>query len=65
MDALLKKTGMDNKYELVRLVMKRVRQLVNDKNRMSLINSNQKFISLALGEISEGKLKIDGSVEKE
>lgn len=57
MDELLKKAKIDNKYQLVRLAMKRVRQLIKEKDRMGLINSNEKLTSIALREIIEGKLK--------
>lgn len=57
MDDLLKKAKIDNKYQLVRLAMKRVRQLIKEKDRMGLINSNEKLTSIALREIIEGKLK--------
>lgn len=57
MDDLLKKAKMDNKYQLVRLAIKRVKQLIKEKERMGLINSNEKLTSVALREIMEGKLK--------
>ena len=57
-DDLLKKVKMDNKYEFVCLVIKRVRQLIKDKEKMGLIGFNEKLTSIALMEIKEGKLKI-------
>lgn len=62
MDDLLKKAKMDNKYQLVRLAMKRVRQLIKEKERISLINSHEKLTSIALREIIEGKLKTESLI---
>lgn len=62
MDDLLKKAKMDNKYQLVRLAMKRVRQLIKEKERISLINSKEKLTSIALREIIEGKLKTESLI---
>ncbi len=55
---------MDNKYELIRLVIKRIKQLINDKERMGLIISDEKFTSIALREIIEGKLKTEVFTEE-
>lgn len=57
MDELLKKAGTDNKYEVVRLAIKRVRQLIREKEQRSLLGSNEKLSSIVLKEIMEGKLK--------
>ena len=57
-DDLLKKVKMDNKYEFVCLVIKRIRQLIKEKEKMGLINSGEKLTSIALKEIKEGKLKM-------
>ena len=48
---------MDNKYEFVCLVIKRVKQLIKEKEKMGLIGSGEKLTSIALKEIKEGKLK--------
>lgn len=48
---------MDNKYEFVCLIIKRVRQLIKEKGKMGLIGSGEKLTSIALREIKEGKLK--------
>lgn len=56
-DDLLKKVKMDNKYEFVCLIIKRVRQLIKEKGKMGLIGSGEKLTSIALREIREGKLK--------
>jgi len=63
MDDLLKKTKMDNKYKLVCLVIKRVRQLIKEKEKISLLGSDEKITSIALREIKEGKLKIENFIE--
>lgn len=54
---------MDNKYELIRLAIKRIRQLINEKEKMGLIGSDEKLTSIALREIREGKLKAEVSIE--
>ena len=54
---------MDNKYELIRLAIKRVKQLINEKQKMGLIGSDEKFTSIALREIREGKLKAEIFIE--
>lgn len=63
-DNLLEKAKMDNKYELIRLVIKRIKQLINDKEKMGLIGSDEKFTSIALREIIEGKLKTEVFTEE-
>ena len=57
MDDLLKKVGMDNKYEVVQLAIKRVRQLIKERGQKSLLDSNERLPSIVLREIMEGKLK--------
>ena len=47
----------DNKYELIRLVIKRVSQLINENEKTGIIGSGEKLISIALKEIRKGKLK--------
>jgi DNA-directed RNA polymerase omega subunit len=55
---------MDNKYEFIRLVIKRVRQLINEKEKMGLIGSDEKFTTIALREVREGKLKVENFMEE-
>ena len=55
---------MDNKYELIRLAIKRVKQLIDEKEKMGLIGSDEKFPSIALREIREGKLKAEVFIEE-
>ena len=64
MDDLLKKVKMDNKYKFVRLVIKRVRQLINEKEKMSLIGSNKKLTSIVFEEIKKGKFKTESFIEE-
>lgn len=59
MDALLNKAGMDNKYELVRLAIKRVRQLIKEKERTGLLNSGEKLTNIVLKEMAEKKIEMD------
>ena len=54
---------MDKKYELIRLAIKRIRQLINEKEKMGLTGSDEKFTSIALREIREGKLKAEVFIE--
>ena len=55
---------MDNKYELVCLVIKRVRRLIKEREKMGLICSNEKLTSIALKEIKEGKLRAEIFIEE-
>lgn len=55
---------MDNKYQLIRLIIKRIRQLINEKEKMGLIRSNEKFTTIALREVREGKLKVESFIEE-
>ncbi len=64
MDHLLRKTRMDNKYELIRLIIKRIRQLINEKDKMGLINLNEKLTNVVMREIEDGKLKAEIPIEK-
>ena len=56
-DELLKKAKTDNKYKLTRLAIKRVRELVKEKGKSILDNSNEKLPTRVLREIMEGKVK--------
>ena len=55
---------MDNKYELVCLIIKRIRQLIKEKEKMGLLGSNEKLTSIALKEIKNGKLKRESFIEE-
>ncbi|MEA1964981.1 MAG: DNA-directed RNA polymerase subunit omega [Candidatus Aerophobetes bacterium] len=57
-DELLKKAKIDNKYELTRLAIKRARELIKEKDKNVLDNSNEKLITSVLREIIEGKMRL-------
>ena len=59
MDDLLNKAGMDNKYEFVRLAIKRVRQLIKEKEKMDLLSSEEKLTNIVLKEMAEKKIEMD------
>jgi DNA-directed RNA polymerase omega subunit len=54
---LLRKSGIGDKYELTRLAIRRIRQLVKEKDKMALEDTHEKLPTLVLKEIAEGKLK--------
>ncbi len=56
-DDLLKKAKMDNKYEFILLIIKRIRQLIKEKEKMGILGLGDKLTTIALTEIREGKLK--------
>jgi len=61
-DELLKKAQIDNKYKLTRLAIKRAKELVKEKDKYILDNSNEKLPTRVLREIMEGKMKLpDGN----
>lgn len=59
MDDLLNKAGMDNKYEFVCLAIKRVRQLIKEKDRMNLLSPEEKLTNIVLREMAEKKIEMD------
>ncbi|MCK4618073.1 DNA-directed RNA polymerase subunit omega [Candidatus Aerophobetes bacterium] len=63
-DDLLRKSGIEDKYELTRLAIRRIRQLVKEKDKMALEDTREKLPILVLKEIAEGKLKPE-SLEEE
>ncbi|MQY70121.1 MAG: DNA-directed RNA polymerase subunit omega [Firmicutes bacterium] len=63
-DDLLRKSGIEDKYELTRLAIRRIRQLVKEKDKMALRDTREKLPILVLKEIAEGKLKPE-SLEEE
>ncbi|UCG94851.1 MAG: DNA-directed RNA polymerase subunit omega [Candidatus Aerophobus sp.] len=63
-DDLLRKSGIEDKYELTRLAIRRIRQLVKEKDKMTLEDTHEKLPILVLKEIAEGKLKPE-SLEEE
>jgi len=56
-DELLKKAQMDNKYKLTYLAIKRIKELVKEKDKNILNNSKEKLTTRVLREIIEGKIK--------
>lgn len=63
MHDLLRKSGIESKYELIRLAMGRIRQLVREKDKM-LEDNPEKLCTRVLREIAEGKLKPESLKEK-
>ena len=63
MDDLLRKSGIENKYELIHLAMGRIRQLIREKEKM-LENNPEKLCTRVLREIVEGKLKPESLKEE-
>jgi len=55
-DDLLRKSGIENKYELIHLAMGRIRQLTREKDKM-LEDNPEKLCTRVLREIAEGRLK--------
>ncbi|MFQ6066665.1 MAG: DNA-directed RNA polymerase subunit omega [bacterium] len=63
-DDLLRKSGIGDKYELTRLAIRRIRQLVKEKDKMALEDTHEKLPTLVLREIAEGKLKPESLKEE-
>jgi len=57
-DKLLSQVGTDDKYELSRLAIQRLRNIVKEKNKRALDNPNEKPTTIVLHEIMEGKVKV-------
>ena len=62
-DDLLRKGGIENKYELIRLAMGRIGQLVREKDKM-LEDNPEKLCTRVLREIAEGRLKPESLKEE-
>ncbi len=62
-DDLLRKSGIENKYELIHLAMGRIRQLIREKEKM-LENNPEKLCTRVLREIAEGRLKPENLKEE-
>ena len=60
----MRKSGIGDKYELTRLAIRRVRQLVKEKDKRALEDTREKLPTLVLKEIAEGKLKPEGFEEE-
>ena len=63
MDDLLRKSGIESKFELIRLAIRRTRQLVREKDKM-LEDNPEKLPALVLREIAEGRLKPESFKEE-
>ena len=63
MDDLLRKSGIENKYELIHLAMGRIRQLVREKEKI-LENNPEKLCTRVLREIMEGRLRPESLKEE-
>ena len=62
-DDLLRKSGIENKYELIRLAIGRARQLIREKDKM-LEDNPEKLCTRVLREITEGRLKPESLKEE-
>ncbi|RKY81725.1 hypothetical protein DRQ11_15080 [candidate division KSB1 bacterium] len=62
LDELIKKSGVEDKFALTRLAIRRVRELVKEKDKRVLLNST-KLTTCVLNELQEGKIKNSTSNE--
>ena len=62
-DDLLRKSGIESKFEVIRLAFGRIRQLLREKNKM-LQHNPEKLCTRVLREIAEGKLKPESLKEE-
>ncbi len=60
---MLRKSGIENKYELIHLAMRRIRQLIREKDKM-LEETPEKLCTRVLREIAEGRLKPESLKEE-
>jgi len=56
-EELMSKTNINNKYELTRLAIQRTKELVKEKDKKALLNSQEKIPTIVLKEMMEGKIK--------
>ncbi len=56
-DELLNKTKERDKYTLTRLAIKKVKELIKEKDKRALQDSNENLTTLVLEEMLEGKVK--------
>lgn len=63
MDDLPRKSGIENKFELIHLAIERIRQLIREKDKM-LENNPEKLCTRVLREIVEGRLKPESLKEE-
>jgi len=62
-DDLLRKSGIESKFELIHLAIRRIRQLIREKDKM-LEETPEKLCTRVLREIAEGKLKQESLKEE-
>lgn len=62
-DDLLRKSGIESKFELIRLAIRRIRQLIREKDKM-LQENPEKLCTRVLREIAEGRLKPENLKEE-
>ncbi|MCD6257944.1 DNA-directed RNA polymerase subunit omega [Candidatus Aerophobetes bacterium] len=62
LDELIKKSGVEDKFALTRLAIRRVRELAKEKDKRALLNST-KLTTCVLNELQEGKIKNSTSNE--
>ncbi len=62
-DDLLRKSGIESKFELIHLAIRRIKQLIREKNKM-LQDNPEKLCTRVLREIAEGKLKPESLKEE-
>ena len=62
-DDSLRKSGIENKFELIRLAIRRIRQLIREKDKM-LEDNPEKLCTRVLREIVEGRLKPESLKEE-
>ena len=56
-DELLNKTKERDKYTLTRLAIKKAKELIKEKDKKALQDSNENFTTLVLKEMLKGKVK--------
>ena len=57
-EELMSKTGVNDKYKLTRLAIQRVKELIKEKNKRALLDSQEKLTTIVLKEMKEGKIKV-------
>jgi len=62
-DDLLRKSGIESKFELIHLAIRRIRQLIREKDKM-LEETPEKLCTRVLREIAEGRLKPESLKEE-
>ena len=56
-EELMSKTGVNDKYKLTRLAIHRVKELIREKNKKALLDSQEKLTTIVLKEMKEGKIR--------